>query len=285
MSTNSEVGKLISANSHLSNPTNPFGSYYAYYLLAEKLQLKLEEFFNSGNNSFLKEISSQLPNEASAYICHKSEYVKNDATINLKSLMLGFLGIKVSRSKIEEIERPSFGGLDWEIMDIQRKKLDEKWATNDRAERDRRIGDFWRRARNCNLGLGQSSQEGHTSIDLMNLISACSGYRNFADFLDKEFGNDYNPAKDETLPALTGFTAGPVGLVEEKEETEGSLQGAFVFYLQQVKKKFSRVKRRRKKLPKQVKVPGEKTTVIPTFQQTQITLGFAGKSYWAVTPH
>ena len=254
MSTNSEVGKLILANSHLSKLANPFRSYYAYYMLAEKLQLKLEEFFKAGNSGFLKKISNQLPNKASAYICHKSENVKNDSTINLKSLMLGFLGLKPVRSKLEEIQRPDFGGLDWKILDIQRRKLDEKWATNDRAERDRRIGDFWRRVRNCNLGLGQSS---HTSLDLMNLISACSGYRNFADFLQKEFGDDYDPEKDETLQALIASAAKQASLVSTKQ----SLIGTFIANLKTAAHKFSKTKGGKKKSLKQAKARSEKPEI------------------------
>ena len=260
MTTNSEVGKLISVNSHLSELPQPFGSYYAYYKLAEKLQGKLEEFFNHKHPVFLEEIANQLPLNASAYICHRSEYVKNESTINLKTLMLGFLGTKVSKSKLEDIQRPEFVGLDWEILDIHRKKLDEKWAANDRAERDRRIGDFWRRARNCNLELGQSPQEGHTSLDLMDLIAACSGYRDFADFLQKEFGDGYDPTNDETLNALTHAAAGLVRLPEEIETTRQSSERGFVFYLRQVIRKFGRGKKGKKNFPKQVK-EGEKTAV------------------------
>jgi hypothetical protein len=261
MSTNSEVGKLLSANSHLSKLEDPFGSYYAYYMLAEKLQIKLEEFFNSNNNSFVEEISNQLPTDASAYICHKSERVKNESTINLKSLMLGFLGRKLRNSKLEEIQRPAFEGLDWEILDLQRKRVDETWASNDRADRDRRIVDFWRRARNCNPDLNQSLQGGHTNLDLMDLIAACSGYRDFSDFLQRELGKKYDPDKDNLLQELRTALAQPAEPTSKKTETEQLFSNHLVSYLQRAMWIFRPNKQKKKKGLNQIKVRSNKPPI------------------------
>jgi hypothetical protein len=57
MTTNSEVGKLILANRKLSELNKPFNIYYPYFLLAEKLHYKINEFFKEENIEFLKEIS------------------------------------------------------------------------------------------------------------------------------------------------------------------------------------------------------------------------------------
>jgi hypothetical protein len=262
MSTNSEVGKLISANSHLSKLEDPFRSYYAYYMLAEKLQIKLEEFFDSNHHRFAEEIAKQLPIDASAYICHKSEYVKNESTINLKILMLGFLGTKVSKSKLEDVQRPEFEGLDWEILDIHRKKLDEGWATNEKAERDRRIVDFWRRARNCNLDLGQSPQEGHTNLGLMDLIAACSKYQGFMDFLQKEFGNEYEPDKDNLLQELRTFRTKSADPESHKLETKQPLRRRFSSYFKRVILIIYPKQQKKKKGSKEIKGQEKKTGLI-----------------------
>jgi hypothetical protein len=219
MSENSEAGNLILANQHLSELGSPYRDYYAYYKLAEKLKDKLDALFFDPPLPFLRSIGHDLPAKASAYLCHDTPTVGNQAILNLRQLLGGFLGYGRYKKKIE---RPPFEGLDWKQVDDLFEKYEDKWGSDINIGAKTKIGDFWRRARVCNLKLNQSEQKGHTSLDLMDLISACSGYKDFSDFVQKEFGDDYDPAKDDTLQTLIMAASESVGSAGEKGGLERS---------------------------------------------------------------
>ncbi|WP_439481667.1 hypothetical protein [Cyclobacterium plantarum] len=191
---------MIQANDQLKNLAFPFREYYAYYKLAERLKDQLDDFFSKSPKAFLNELSKKPAFGSSEYICLKTEVVTDNSLTNLEQLLRGFLGIAGTTSA-RTITR-SYEGLNWTYFDELFLQYQNVWGENADIGRRTKMGDFWRRARNCDYSLRTTIMEGHTAMDLIDLISAASGFRNFEDFLQKEFGTNYEQKEDYSLRDL-----------------------------------------------------------------------------------
>lgn len=200
MPDTSKVGKLIQANDQLKNLAFPFREYYAYYKLAERLKDQLDDFFSKSPEAFLNELSKNPAFGSSEYICLKTEVVTDNSLTNLEQLLRGFLGIAGTTNG--RVITRSYQGLNWTYFDELFLQYRNVWGENADIGRRTKMGDFWRRARNCDYTLRTTIMEGHSAMDLMDLISAASGFRNFEDFLQKEFGTNYEEKEDLSLQDL-----------------------------------------------------------------------------------
>lgn len=196
---------LISNNLHLSNLDPPFRENFAYFLLAERLGDNLNSrCFQSEkyvqNSGKIVILEKSLPRDLSSYFKHNQGEVDRPSCLNLIDLLYELIGYS-PRSEKTPVEWLN----DKAIEEL--KKTHKYVSENERGEsltkeiRWEVMRDFWLRARSCTVLAGSIPKQ-HTGIKLLDLLSVCSGYSNFRDFLAIEFGPYYNPEYDLLLKML-----------------------------------------------------------------------------------
>lgn len=231
---------LISGVSHLSKLRFPYSENYPYYKLADRLQVSLETILSqvdipTTSKEKIQIGEKRLPRDVKSYLRHKNGEVDQTACQNLLDLLY------------ELMEYTAKGNAPYRQLDqtvIEDLKATHKYVGDAEQEKVppkliqwRVVRDFWLRARSCTKLAGSIPKE-HTGLKLLDLISACGGYRNFADFLHLEFGDGYDPEKDAALQALLASGVKHAGTASEKQKKGRSLKGTLTSYFKQAEEKF-----------------------------------------------
>lgn len=222
----SSTKMLILSNGQLSKLPPLFRENYAYYFLAEKLRKFLEKYcFQNGvshqKNGIIIISEKALPGDIDHYLNHLKGKVEQTSCQNLIDLLFELIGYTSKKNtapykaldhiiveRLKGSHQYVSGSTDGETL---QKLL--KWGV---------VRDFWLRARSCTHLAGSTPKE-HVGLKLLDLISVCSGYFNFSDYLDKEFGEDYDPEKDEILKSL----------IESKQEIKATPKSNFLKVLKE----------------------------------------------------
>ena len=208
------------ANPHLAGMKEPFNTHYFYYLLADRLEERIKELFNDLPETAIKIPGKTLHTSASAYIRHRSGVVDRPATLELRGLLFLFLGVN------PQTKRPN--SREWNLEKI--KSLEnysdycpEKNAADLKVDdwfvKPGQIKKFWLKARRCDKKLAGANYP-DVNVPLMNLLAFFCGYGDFKKFLDKEFGVNYNPEKDQAYQNLKkGWSDDTYCILQNNRET------------------------------------------------------------------